>query len=205
MKLDDWQRIEKIYCWLGMSASRFSSEIGLKHPENLYRIKRGINGISRSLADSIVTRYPDLNRGWILSGEGVMLNVEQGGSRIPYFDMDISRLAACAALPEASGYLCLPQFPDADFAAMYVGRSMEPMIPSSSMLVVQRVESLEPVFGEVYVVVADCFVQVRIVRRSNDAEQLTLAACNSDLFDDMTVERSRIRTLYHVKGIIYRI
>ena len=50
MLLDDWQRIEKIVRWTGLSVNSFALSIGLNRSENLYRIKRGDNGISKELA-----------------------------------------------------------------------------------------------------------------------------------------------------------
>ena len=62
MLLDDWQRIEKIVRWTGLSVNSFALSIGLNRSENLYRIKRGDNGISKELAELIAARYPEISR-----------------------------------------------------------------------------------------------------------------------------------------------
>ena len=72
MLLDDWQRIEKIVRWTGLSVNSFALSIGLNRGENLYRIKRGDNGISKELAELIAARYPEISRAWIITGEGGM-------------------------------------------------------------------------------------------------------------------------------------
>ena len=68
-----WTRLQAVIIWAGMNTRQFSMRIGLNSPENLYRIKRGQNGISRQLADRIASCYPRISRGWLLTGEGEML------------------------------------------------------------------------------------------------------------------------------------
>ena len=70
--------MEAVINYLEMrSVNQFAMHIGLPVAENLYRIKRGQNGISRALADRIVEHYPQISKGWLLSGDGNMLREEQ--------------------------------------------------------------------------------------------------------------------------------
>lgn len=78
MENKQWERLAAVIELGNMSANAFAKHIGLKHAENLYRVKRGQNGISRALADRIVKHYPEISRGWLLFGEGTMLIKEQG-------------------------------------------------------------------------------------------------------------------------------
>ena len=71
--LTEWQRLEQIIKWVGMSVNSFGREIGLSRSENLYQIKRGHNGISRDLAEMICKRYPQISKAWVLAGEGDMM------------------------------------------------------------------------------------------------------------------------------------
>lgn len=50
----NWSRLESVIKWANMTVNYFARYIGLTRGENLYRIKRGDNGISRDLADRIV-------------------------------------------------------------------------------------------------------------------------------------------------------
>ena len=56
-----------------MTTSKFARHIGLPCGENLYRIKRGQNGISRDVANRISQKFPEISIGWLLCGEGYML------------------------------------------------------------------------------------------------------------------------------------
>ena len=56
-RLAEWERLA------------FALRIGLPRGENLYRIRRGANGISRDLAERIHARYPQYSIRWLLSGD----------------------------------------------------------------------------------------------------------------------------------------
>lgn len=72
-----WDRIVAIVEMTEMTTNRFAKYIGLPRGENLYQIKRGNNGISLDLAESICIKFPQINKLWLLTGEGKMfLNTE---------------------------------------------------------------------------------------------------------------------------------
>lgn len=53
-----------------MSTNYFARHIGLARGENLYQIKRGNNGISLDVADRIVSKFPQVDKLWLLTGRG---------------------------------------------------------------------------------------------------------------------------------------
>lgn len=67
-----WDRLKAITDNYGMSVNRFAKHLELNSAEVLYRIKHGKNGISRRLADRIVEKHPEISKGWLLTGEGLM-------------------------------------------------------------------------------------------------------------------------------------
>ena len=140
MLLDDWQRIEKIVRWTGLSVNSFALSIGLNRSENLYRIKRGDNGISKELAELIAARYPEISRAWIITGEGGMFigNTEER-NLIPAYDIDALTLAGMERFPEASYVLSLPRAEHVTFAALMLNKAMEPEIPVGSVIYVKAV------------------------------------------------------------------
>ena len=70
---EEWSRLYAVICWAGMNTNSFSRTIGLRQAENIYRVKRGQNRISRDLADLVCSRFPEISKGWLLTGEGTML------------------------------------------------------------------------------------------------------------------------------------
>ena len=75
-KQNNWQRIEAVIKWANMSTNYFARYIGLARGENLYQIKRGNNGISLDVADRIVSKFPQVDKLWLLTGEGQMFSDE---------------------------------------------------------------------------------------------------------------------------------
>lgn len=83
---DNWARISAVVSHAQLTTNSFAHHIGLPSGENLYRIKRGMNGISRDLAEKITRFYPEINIGWLLTGYGSMFVDEaQLTSQIPFF------------------------------------------------------------------------------------------------------------------------
>ena len=70
---EQWARLQAVIDHYGVSVYQFSKCLGLKSPENLYRIKHGKNGISWHLAERISECCPEVRKCWILCGEGAML------------------------------------------------------------------------------------------------------------------------------------
>ena len=68
-RLAEWERLAEIIRRSGLSINAFALRSGLPRGENLYRIRRGANGISRDLAERIHARYPQYSIRWLLSGD----------------------------------------------------------------------------------------------------------------------------------------
>lgn len=67
-----WERIEAVIKMAQMTTNGFARHIGLPRGENLYQIKRGNNGVSQDIANRIVAKFPEINKLWLLTGEGQM-------------------------------------------------------------------------------------------------------------------------------------
>lgn len=74
--MTDWQRLEKVIEYTGLTTNAFAKSIGYKRAENLYRIERGENGISKKLASDITIKYCNISESFLLTGEGSMLKSE---------------------------------------------------------------------------------------------------------------------------------
>lgn len=86
---DNWARIYAVVSYANMTTNYFARHIGLASGENLYRIKRGINGISRDLAERIVSFFPEISKAWLMTGAGCMFSGEEGEAmQIPFFQGD---------------------------------------------------------------------------------------------------------------------
>lgn len=117
---EHWERLAAVIRQAGnMSPNFFAKYIGLPCGENIYRVKRGQNGISRNMADMIVAKFPHISKGWLLTGEGDMFVDEaQQSAQIPFYDCEIeSVLAGEIATP--AYYLYISMLKDCDLAVKY--------------------------------------------------------------------------------------
>lgn len=213
-KMTDWQRLEQVICWTGLSTNAFAARIGLRRSENLYQIKRGNNGISKELAELIVTKYPSLNRAWLLTGDGEMFAAAacapdgrlRGG--IPLYNTDAVRLAAApdealaGTVPEH--WIDVPGFGDCDFAGVATGDAMAPEVPAGAIVALKRVDPTGPVMpGEIYVAVTADFATMGYLEQDRKVRGgLWFRAPEGTEARPMGAVRDKIRRLYLVKGIV---
>lgn len=73
--------INKLLIYSELNAKSFSEKIGLERPQAIYDILKGkTKSISLAMQDKILSVFPELNRTWLLTGEGEMLKGESQGS-----------------------------------------------------------------------------------------------------------------------------
>lgn len=80
--------INKLLIYSKLNAKSFSEKIGLERPQAIYDILKGkTKSISLAMQDKILSVFPELNRTWLMTGEGEMLKSgtqgEAGGVTIP--------------------------------------------------------------------------------------------------------------------------
>ena len=199
-KLNNWERLEAVIRWANMSTNYFARYIGLARGENLYQIKRGNNGISLDLAEHIVERFPDINKLWLLTGEGTMFLKNDRHKPIPYYKLDpeqeIGRVAELC--PEE--YLILPMSGASDYFAMcYAGRAMGAVLPAGSIVVLREIAPDAIIPGGEYVIVSKKIISLRIVRTADDAQRWRLAAGDRENYDDIYLNKDEIERAYKVK------
>ena len=199
-KQNNWQRIEAVIKWANMTTNYFARYIGLARGENLYQIKRGNNGISLDVADRIVAKFPQIDKLWLLTGEGQMFaDARVRGAQIPFYDVDVEREIADVARLSADGYLVAPPAGECDLAMVYAGRAMGALVPPGTVVLLKTVEREAIIPGEEYVVICRKIVTLRIVRSAAKGKY-RLVAGNREDFDDIVVDADEIVAVYKVKG-----
>lgn len=140
-KQNNWQRIEAIIKWANMSTNYFARHIGLARGENLYQIKRGNNGISLDVADRIVSKFPQVDKLWLLTGEGQMFaDGKLRGAQIPFYNVDVEQAIAHVTHLEAESSLVIPQAGECDLAMCYMGRAMGDALPPGAVVLLKAVD-----------------------------------------------------------------
>lgn len=69
------QRLEAILNYYGINAKSLSEKCGYGRPQGIYDVQNGkTKEISTTMANKILSVFPELNRVWLLTGEGNMIN-----------------------------------------------------------------------------------------------------------------------------------
>ncbi len=205
-----WQRLEQVIKWSGLSTNKFAHTIGLKRSENLYQIKRGSFGVSKELSSLITKKYPQINRSWLLTGDGeMMVGVSAAGidpaTVIPFYSLDASQVTQLNIETRAPQHnISLPL--EADFALQCSGNSMTPEIPNGSTIILKAIDAERILPGLPYLVVTPEYSTVKIVRTfPGDATKLVLQPRNTQDFDEVVIDKKEIIKIYAVKSVISNI
>lgn len=82
------QRIEKILLCKNINAKQLSELCGYERPQVLYDIlNEKTKSISNSISIKITSVFPEINRSWLLSGEGSMMLSDTQKSNVSNSDI----------------------------------------------------------------------------------------------------------------------
>lgn len=197
---------------LGISKNKFEYNVGMgkRYVSNI------VNSIQPSMIEKISLVYPQLNIGWLLTGEGEMLksaNISIGIETeigIPLIPFDA---IAGFNLLDNEGVKALdckryhiPDFKDrgVDFLIRVSGSSMYPKFSNGDILACRIVkEILFLQWGKVYVI--DTSQGVLVKRLFEDETNKDNVLCNSDnnsIYKPFIVPKSDIRSISIVIGVI---
>jgi len=70
---NDSERLKSLLKYYELTPTMLAKALGFKYPDRLYYILRGRNGISDKMTEELVNLFPELSKGWLLTGEGEML------------------------------------------------------------------------------------------------------------------------------------
>lgn len=146
---------------------------------------------------------------------------QYGGELVPEYSMEFRGGDRGATLEESSlvGHWVIPNAPRGSFIITMYGRSMEPLLPNGSRLLLAPYHSFDVnypnsiKFGEVFGIIvrgedADepAEAYIKIIRKHQDKELSRLfwiaRSVNAELFDDFDIPIRRVAYLYRVLGCI---
>lgn len=205
-----WERLEKIIEWAGMSTHAFAIRIGMKRSENLYRIIRNKENVSIKLATQMLEAYPQVSKNWLIYGEGEMLvkdlDAVDISSKIPFFATSVEGVDSDIVNLKPTYYMYIPLFKDADFAITMTDRAMEPSIPMGAMIILKSQMTDIIIYGHTYYIEIGDLTMVRIIRKCESSDDsITLQVVNTDRYDNITVKKDTIKSLYLVYGVLNRL
>lgn len=173
-----------------------------------------VNAIVKTIGSDklaiIREKFPDLNIGWLLTGEGEMLkeatDVTIPSHRIRYW-VDVDATAGGVTLFDdmvSSQYidLAIPEFRDCTDAVNLYGDSMLPLYKSGQIIILKEWKESFIDYGNVYLVVTKKGNRmVKYLRKGSDADHVLCVSENKE-FDSFEILVDDILRLYLVKGSI---
>lgn len=201
--------INKLLIHYQLNPKSFSEAIGLERPQAIYDIQSGkTKSISSKMADKIISAFPEINRSWLLAGEGEMLHgaTEEAAphNRIRYW-VDVDATAGGVTLFDdqvTNKYIDLdiPEFHDCTDAVNLYGDSMLPLYKSGQIIILKEWMESFIDYGNVYLVITKKGNRmVKYLRKGSDAQHVLCVSENKD-FDPFEIEKEDILRLYLVKG-----
>lgn len=176
----------------------------------IHQAKSGKSDLGTKTVDKIIDTYQDLDRNWLLTGNGEMLKgtveVPAPGHRIRYW-VDVDATAGGVTLFDdmvSSQYidLAIPEFRDCTDAVNLYGDSMLPLYKSGQIIILKEWKESFIDYGNVYLVVTKKGNRmVKYLRKGSDADHVLCVSENKE-FDSFEILMDDILRLYLVKGSI---
>lgn len=206
----------KTYCSTkGISVSRFERWAGLSN--GYFNQVKGTPSIDK--LSKITAAFPDLNKYWLIYGEGEMLKSDSvslkepaDGTGVPFYDIDVT----CGITESFADVREEPQFRinyaplnDCDAAFPVYGDSMEPDFYAGDVVMVREIHNVDSMlWGEPYLIITnaacDNLRTIKNVYLSDDRRSFILRASNPRYNGDTIVARENVLKIFLIKGKICR-
>lgn len=179
--------------------------------------RTGKSDLGAKAVDKISNTYTDLNRVWLLTGEGEMLNTpsasapkEKRGAltqTVQYFpevEATGGHLDMFEDRKENAVSLEIPKSFDCDYALNLAGDSMAPLYNPGCIILIKRWTERFIEYGRVYLIVTKMGNRmVKYIRPASD-EAYIICASENPAYHPFEVAREDILALYAVKGCIFQ-
>src|SRR5690606_18747126 len=143
----------------------------------------------------------DINEAWLITGEGNMLKEANNFQKIPLFNISLEDFNTNWNEMPVAHELEIPILAGSDFAIVNEGEAMSPEIEHASVVFLKEVDVPSAIFGDIYLVVSEHIKVIREVR-GRDENHWKLAARHTSMYDDIISQKSSIKAVYKVKGVI---
>lgn len=196
-----------------------AKQISKREFERRISVSNGyINGLKYTpkpnVLEKIILQFPELSRGWLLTGEGDMLNEPLVDVNVadgfPLYNIEasanlVSLFEGNGDVKNVVGRLLIPNAPKCDGAIYVRGDSMEPLLKSGDIIAYKSLpcEYSSILYGEMYIVDFEVggedFVAVKFLHRSDKGEEWVKLTSYNDFYEPKDIHLSCVRSLALVK------
>lgn len=204
---------DKYMKYKGLNDNKVTVQLGLT-VGTIGKSRKIGRDLSQRTIEKILNFYTDINKSWLLTGEGEMLKSEGENipctleypiSGIPIYDID----ATCGPIVRdfvgepIIGYINIPEVKHGAVIVRATGDSMLPAICNNDYVAILEVKDVSTiVWGQIYLVILDEYRLLKYLRKHPDETKLILKSENSSKYDDIIISKSDIVKLYIVENII---
>jgi hypothetical protein len=205
------ERLKAFIEYKNMSVRSFESQCGLSYGY----VGNMRQSIQPDKVKSIAHCFPELNTGWLLSGEGEMLKTDQAAVKeystggVPYYAVDFLAgfdlvINDQTAVPD--GFISFPHIRGAQAWVDISGKSMSPLIDPGDVIAIKHIEDWQTniLYGEVYALVTEQYRTVKRIRKSDREGWIRLVPENPD-YDPQDIPVTSVVALYQVLGCAKKI
>lgn len=199
------ERIHQLIHRLGVSPRAFSTSIG-KQPSNIYKILSGERGIPKGFSSAILKAYPDVNKDWLMFGEGVMFandepRVEKQFDTRPRLPKALSGGHLEDYYKGSKRDLCqekpiITQFPEYDFTLILKNNRMSPKYDRGDEIAFKKSTIIE--WGNDYLL--DTEEGPKFKKIYDDGDKVKCVSYNKEEYPEFYVPKSLIFGYYRCVG-----
>ena len=137
--------LNKLLDELGINAKQFSEILGFIRADRIYNVLNFKNNLSPDLADIIVSKYPKVNRIWLITGKGEMLKDKEEELRpflvrlLPVSAQGGSLNDFVTSVKPNDCEMIVSPLKDAELSITVSGDSMYPEYPSGSKILIKKI------------------------------------------------------------------
>lgn len=180
--------------------------------------RNGKSDLGKKTVDKILIKYQDLDRVWLLTGEGSMLKnsapqqpaaQEDAGCMLPLIPLDVLAGNPNLDNPGITADDCerysVPEFScrGADFLIRVSGDSMSPRYCNGNIIACKIVRNVTFIqWGKPYVIDTEQGILVKLLYPAEDPATITCRSVNSALYPDFEIPKAEIRSFSLVVGLI---
>lgn len=210
-------RFDKYMKYKGLNDNKVTIDCNLSQGL-IGQARNGKSDLGKKTVDKILITYQDLDRVWLLTGEGSMLKnsapqptaaQEDAGCMLPLIPLDVLAGNPNLDNPGITADDCerysVPEFScrGADFLIRVSGDSMSPRYCNGNIIACKIVRNVTFIqWGKPYVIDTEQGILVKLLFPSKDPDRIVCRSVNSALYPDFEIPKAEIRSFSLVVGLI---